>query len=55
MSSDGTTSPYKRGAAGSNPAAPTVSELEMIVREPTGEPRLLMILAIAGLGEASLA
>jgi hypothetical protein len=31
------------------------SELEMIVREPNGEPRLLMILAIAGLGEASLA
>jgi hypothetical protein len=26
MSSDGTSSPYKRGAAGSNPAAPTVFE-----------------------------
>ena len=25
----------------------------MIAREPNGEPRLLMILAIAGLGEAS--
>jgi hypothetical protein len=29
--------------------------LEMIVGEPNGEPRLLMILAMAGLGEASLA
>ena len=25
----------------------------MIVREPNGEPRLLMILALAGLGKAS--
>ena len=25
----------------------------MIVREPNGEPRLLMILALAGLGQAS--
>src|ERR1022692_268411 len=29
------------------------SELEMIVREPNGEPQLLMILAMAGLCEAS--
>jgi hypothetical protein len=27
--------------------------LEMIVREPNGEPRLLMILVLARLGEAS--
>ena len=59
-SSDGTNSPYKRGAAGSNPAAPTVLAgqmhaliNEMIVREPNGEPKLLMILAVAGLCEIS--
>jgi hypothetical protein len=58
-SSDGTSSPYKRGAAGSNPAAPTVLAgqthaviNEMIVREPNGEPnrepRLQMILFVVG-------
>ena len=47
----GAGNPYKRGAAGSNPAAPTVLAgqthaviNEMIVREPNGEPKLMVIL-----------
>jgi hypothetical protein len=50
----GADNPYKRGAGGSNPPAPTVlagqrhaAILEKIVREPNGEPRLMVILPMA--------
>src|SRR6266567_1105566 len=59
-SSDRNDSSYKRGAGGSNPPAPTVLAgqrhaviLEVIVREPNGEPKLMVILSVVGLCEAS--